>query len=160
MRLEDLGVVPEMLNSAPETGFYPDGDFEPRPDDGFYSALDGHIVRAGGRSWRVILFSVRVDDGQCWVQLALRGPQDYALTMCLRSGEGARHVVGLIRAWLVDSSSVPQIRNVASLSDHIDDAAPSKRRSIVRFRNNGAAHPASVAGSAFPHQGHIHRHVR
>jgi hypothetical protein len=125
----------------------------------FFDALDGKTVRVSGHSWRMMLFGEYEGAGRRWVQLALRGSQDYSVTMSLDPDDDTSQVVVHIKRWLEKSYGADVILKAGRLSDPVDDAAPGKRRSLVRFRHDSAAHPAAVARAVLPDNGHVHRNV-
>jgi hypothetical protein len=73
------------------------------PPEDLFVALDGRIVSVGRDRWRVEVFSVvDDDDGSRWVQLAIKGEPDYALTLRLFRSTAAEPAIGAIIRWLYD----------------------------------------------------------
>jgi hypothetical protein len=73
------------------------------PPEDLFVALDGRTVSVGRDRWRVEVFSVVDDeDGSRWVQLAIKGEPDYALTLRLFRSTAAERAIGAIIRWLYD----------------------------------------------------------
>ena len=73
------------------------------PPEELFIALDGRVVSVGRGRWRLEVFSVvDDDDGDRWVQLAMKGEPDYPLVLRLIPSTAAdRAILALVR-WLYD----------------------------------------------------------
>ena len=150
MRLEDFGFSqqPVQLGDQPLDA---DNIFGTLAPDSFFGSLDGRTVRCGGRSWRIVVFSVSEGAGHRWVQLALRGASDYALALRLNGDEGVGQVMRLVTNWLASGIDNPNIiRATAELRDRVHDAAPCARRGAIGVGDNGSARPRVFAGRGLP----------
>jgi len=74
-----------------------------------FLALDGRDLTVSGRNWRIEVFSVCDHDARRWVQLALRGKQEYVLTLALAAGDGLSQAVTA----LADRLTEPEMSSVA-----------------------------------------------
>lgn len=63
--------------------------------------LDGHEIEVGGARWRLHLYGIQTVDDHHWVQLALRGPSSYQLTLKIQHTVDARDVGEALRRWLL-----------------------------------------------------------
>lgn len=151
MRLEDFGVSHQPVELQYDAALDADGVFGSLAPDSLFTALDGRVVRCAGDSWRIVVFSVSEGAGHRWIQLAVRGTADYALSLRLNGDEGAEQVVRLVKGWLMNGAENRNvIRATAALGESIDDAAPRAGRGIVRIGHHSAAQPRTAAGGSLP----------
>jgi hypothetical protein len=78
-----------------------------------FDAIDGKTLRVSDRVWRIEVFSVLMEAGTTWVQLALKGSPSHTLMLKLPPQAGLTHVTCLLASWLLQPADTPQILNVA-----------------------------------------------
>lgn len=145
-------VIPPPVELQFDTTSAPGHAFGTLAPDAFFGALDGRMVRCDGQTWRVVVFSASEAVGHLWVQLALRGKCDYALSLRLNGDEGADEVLQLLGNWVASGAENPNIiRGATVLGDRIHEAAPRARRGAAGVGNNGTAEPRAVTRRSLPH---------
>ena len=72
-------------------------------------------MAAGGRKWRVEIYSIRDLGGVRWIQLALNGLPRHMLVLKLAAGGGVRPVLRAVSSWLA-SPSAPSASVINSAS--------------------------------------------
>ena len=78
-----------------------------------FDAIDGNTLRVLDREWEIEVFSVLLEAGATWVQLALTGRPSHTLILRLPPQAGVTHVTCLLSSWLVRPTDIPQVLNVA-----------------------------------------------
>jgi len=79
-----------------------------------FAALDGRELNPGSDRFLIEVFSVSDQAGQRWVQLALEGAESRRLlTVRLKTGDSAQHVLLLLSSWLRDPAGTTEVFNVA-----------------------------------------------
>ena len=73
--------------------------------DRLFESLQGRDVAAGGRQWRVEVYSIRDLGGVRWIQLALNGLPRHMLVLKLAAGAGVRPVLRAVSSWLASPSA-------------------------------------------------------
>jgi hypothetical protein len=74
------------------------------PSDEFFFALEGRVLEANGRTWRIEVCGVHATPTDHWLQLHLRGPVSQGLTLRVPELDAAA-VVEFVRDWLEGSLS-------------------------------------------------------
>jgi hypothetical protein len=77
-----------------------------------FGALDGRELIVLGRRWKVEVFSVCELGGCRYVQLALKGHNEYMLTLRVASGSDPRLLVPRLLTWLAHPSSSGEILEI------------------------------------------------
>ena len=78
-----------------------------------FVALDGRDVTISGHGWHVEVYGVVDEVNGRWIQLAVRGQNQYMVTFRLRPGAGVQHAVLALASWLAHWPSENEILNVA-----------------------------------------------
>ena len=88
--LSETGTAPEML----------------------FDALDGRELIVLGRRWKVEVFSVCAMGGCRYVQLAMKGQQEYMLTLRVATSAEPRLLIPRLLTWLAHPTSSGEILEV------------------------------------------------
>ena len=73
--------------------------------DRLFESLQGRDVAAGGRTWRVEIYSISDVGPVRWIQLALNGLPRHMLVLKLAAGSGVRPVLRAVSSWLANPSA-------------------------------------------------------
>ena len=65
-----------------------------------FEGLDGHPISGAGGTWRVRVYSICEEPGAWWLQLALEGNPEYAITMRTPLDETAPEMLCRLSRWL------------------------------------------------------------
>jgi hypothetical protein len=69
--------------------------------DELFAALDGQVLRQGGREWRVEIYGVFQHEGSRWLQLLLRSEgEDCTVTVAIDRDDTIVDVMAALTAWL------------------------------------------------------------
>jgi hypothetical protein len=69
--------------------------------DELFAALDGQVLRQGGREWHVEIYGVFQQEGSQWLQLVLRSDvEDCTVTVALDRDDTVVDVIAALTAWL------------------------------------------------------------
>lgn len=85
------------------------------PDAGpeaLFGSLDGRELIVLGRHWKVEVFSVCAMGGCRYVQLALKGTQEYMLTLRVATGADQRLLIPRLLTWLAHPTSSGEILEI------------------------------------------------
>jgi hypothetical protein len=73
-----------------------------------FEGLDGHTISGIGGTWRVRVYSICEEPGAWWLQLALEGTPEYAITIRTPLLETAPDTLGRLSRWLAGSSKADE----------------------------------------------------
>ena len=77
-----------------------------------FEALDGRDLSVSDRHWHLEVFSVTDQAQHRWVQVGLKGDQEFMLTLRLNSGAGAQPCLQALSSWLGDPSEAAQTSQI------------------------------------------------
>jgi hypothetical protein len=80
--------------------------------DTIVSLLDGRQLIVRGTRWTIELFSVCCLGGSRYVQLCLRGPALYLLTLRIATDTDLGQMVPQLLAWLMHPTSTGEVLNI------------------------------------------------
>jgi hypothetical protein len=108
------GIAAGLAASLPQQQCAPFQQTWSETREAVFHALDGREVGLRGTRWRIEVFSVLDLGGHRFVQLAVNGPTLYMLTLRMKPGAQARHVVPKLLPWLARPTSSGEILDVAT----------------------------------------------
>jgi len=84
-----------------------------RAADRLFAALDGSEVRTLGQCFNLEVYSVTDQSSGRWLQMGLRGPHDYLVTLRLPKQSGIQQATRALSAWLADPARIEEWLDVA-----------------------------------------------
>ncbi len=70
-----------------------------------FQALDGRDVSLSARSWHVEVYSVFEQQGTRWIQLLLKGPDEYSVAVRVGPRDTVTEILEALSSWFADPSA-------------------------------------------------------